>query len=185
MKNIIILIIVLTCFCGCSETKEEIPLITVEQLLYNLSKYETKTVDVYGEIIDGYHGAVICDENEESCLGILINVPDYKLRKDDLYYEYRELSRYIGGVQKQIGKAKLMATLRGQVYYYTYTDGGILMLPHPPPAHPPDLPVFLISFALQQVLELDIREGSGKPDWEISGDPAEWEKALSGNLKDK
>ena len=157
MKNIIILITVLTCFCGCSKTKEEIPLITTEQLLSNLSRYETKTVDVYGEVILRYHGAVICDENEESCLGILINVPDYKLRKDDLYYEYRELSRYIGGVQKQIGKAKLMATLRGQVYYYTYADNGILMLPHPPPAHPPDLPVFLISFALQQVLDLDVQ----------------------------
>jgi len=29
-----------------------------------------------------------------------------------------------------------MATLRGQVYYYAISDGGILMLAHPPPAHP-------------------------------------------------
>ena len=161
MKNKIniIIIIVLSLSYGCSKTKKEIPLITIEQLLNNLSEYEAKTVDVYGEIIVRYHGTVICDESEASCLRIFIDVvPDHKLQKDHLYDEFRELSGKIGHVQKQLGKAKLMATLRGQVYYYTMLESGEdRMLAHPPPARPPDLPLFLLSFVLQQVIDLDVQ----------------------------
>ena len=160
MKNNvnILLIIVLTFSYGCSKTKEEIPLITIEQLRNNLSEYESKTVDVYGEIIFHYHGTAICDETEELCLNILEDVvPDYKLHKDQLYDKFTELYIEIGGVQKQLGKARLMAKLRGCVYYYTISDGDILMLPHPPPARPPDLPWVRPRFVLQQVLDLDVQ----------------------------
>jgi len=155
----VILIIALTCFYGCSKKNEEIPLLTMEELSNDLSQYETKTVDVYGEIIDNYHGAVICDESEELCLRIRVDaVPNYKLHKDHLYYEFIELSKEIGGLQKHLGKAKLMATLRGQVYYYTIQESGEnLLLPHPPPARPPDLPLYLICFVLKQVLDLDVQ----------------------------
>ena len=82
--------------------------------------------------------------------------PSFKLHKDRFYYEFDDLSGKIGLVQRSLGKAKLMATLRGQVYYYIpaeNVDEEDLFV-----EHPPDRSWFQSRFVLQRVLKLDVQE---------------------------
>ena len=136
------------------------PVITMDELRSDLSKYESKMVDVTGEVIVEYHGTALCDESEYHCLFIILPEyvspqPSFKLRKDRVYGEFDELSREIGLVQRSLGKAKLMATLRGQVYYYIPAENvdeeDVFV------ERPPDISWVQTRFVLQRVLKLDVQ----------------------------
>jgi len=156
----ILMIVILWAFTPGAMCKDN-PVITMDELRSDLSKYESKLVDVTGEVILKNQGTDLCGENEYHCLFICLPEyvnpkPSFKLRKDRLYEEFDDLSGKIGLVQRSLGKAKLMATLRGQVYYYipaeTVEEEDVFF------EHPPDRSWIQPRFVLQRVLKLDVQK---------------------------
>jgi hypothetical protein len=107
------------CACTGPKPKQSNIVLTVDQLVESVGKYASEIVDVRGEVILDYHGTTLCDLKGTS--GFLIFLPEYiepkpdfELVKDKMYEDFERLSIEIGSVQKQLGKAKLLATLRGR-----------------------------------------------------------------------
>jgi len=179
------------CSCNFGNTSKNSIVLTVDQLRSN-REYASQIVDVWGEVIEDYHGTTLCNPKGDS--GFFIVLPgseeDFKLEEDYLYEKYKNLSIEIGLVQKKLGNARLFATLRGQLEYYTYSDDGeeiIVINPNKSPFDDIDDEDFSprVRFLLQKVLELDIRGGSGKPSLWLSDDPADIEELLREIDKDK
>ncbi len=102
-----------------------------------------------------YHGPTLVDLKEKCGFFVFLpeNIdpkPDFELVKDKMYEDYERLSLEIGLVQKQLGKAKLVATLRGR---YDLLQKRIEELAkHPWLASP-----VRHRFVLQRVLKLEVQ----------------------------
>jgi hypothetical protein len=150
--------------CACHKT--EFPLaghvITVEELVTNHSKYATEFVDVRGELILEFHGNVLQDESE--CCGFFVippeavtPEPDFKLVRDSMYQRYEKLMIEVGSVQRRLGKAKLIGTLRGKYYLgSSESTGGALVIPQLP--DPLARRPMQHRFVLHRVIKLDVQK---------------------------
>ena len=150
-----LMVVILCVFMPGAMCKDN-PIITMDELRDNLSKYESKLIDVTGEVIVEYHGPALRDEDKSFYLFIMSPEyvspkPRFKLREDRLYDEFEDLSREVGLVQRSLGKAKLMATLRGQIYYFAKESGNEMV------EHPPDISWIQTRFVLQRVMKLDVQ----------------------------
>jgi hypothetical protein len=149
---ILLLFSMITCVDQQSER-----IVTVDYLLDNASKYASKVVDVRGEVVMEYHGPTICDQKGTPCLFIILptdanGLSEVKLQKNDMFDKYKRLSLEIGLVQKQLGKAKLLATLRGRFDRYVVLPNGDETIIQK--SNENDL--VRCRFVLQKVLTLDI-----------------------------
>jgi hypothetical protein len=142
-------------FSGVSPTGH---IITVEELVTNDSKYATKFVDVRGETVLDYHGPVL--QEEDGSLGVFVvspervnPKPDFELVRDSMFQKYENLVIEIGSVQKTLGKATLIGTLRGKYYLVTGDLHGIVdVYQKPDPLVQPQH-----RFVLQKVLNLEVQ----------------------------
>lgn len=130
--------------------------ITMDSFFDVPSKYAFKIVDVRGEVMMDYHGRVLCDQRGN---GFFITKPedvfpkpDFKLEKDHLFDEYERQSIEVGDVQRTLGKAKLLVTLRGRFEFYQLLPDGKVVIP----PHPENGPLIRKRFVLQRVLDLHV-----------------------------
>ena len=173
--------------CNVSNAYQNSLFLTVDQVRDN-PEYASQIVDMRGEVIVEYHGAMLCGHEGTPCFFVVLPIkgdPEqgFELEEDYLYKKYEDLSIEIGLVQKKLGTAKLFATLKGMPEYYTYSDDEEEVIIKD--FKEEDDRLIRVRFVLQKVLELDIRPGSGKLDPWLSTDPADLEELLRGNDKDK
>jgi hypothetical protein len=148
----------LCCACKMFGVSPAGPVITVEELVTNHSKYATQFVDVRGEIVWDFHGPTLCDLN--GSFGVFVippeNInpkPDFELARDSMFQKYERLAMEIGSVQRTLGKAKLFGTLRGKYYLVTGSlHGTVDIYQKPDPLTQPQH-----RFVLQKVLDLQVQ----------------------------
>jgi hypothetical protein len=159
MKSLIPLIVLLICACNGPRSIQNDKVLTVEQLIDERYKYASRILDVRGEIVMDYHGPALCDESGTPCFFVIpseniVPKPDFELHKDHLYEEYRQLSIKIGLVQKKLGKAKLLVTLRGRFDNYILLPNGEEVVVK----NPKKESAVRCRFVLQRVLKLDVQK---------------------------
>lgn len=158
-KSPLLLILLLTCTCNGTQSVHDNAVQTVDQLVNNPSKYASRIIDVRGEIVMDYHGPTLCDSSGTPCFFItlpksVLSKPNFELDRDHLYEEYERLSSEIGLVQKKLGKAKLMVTLRGRFDSYVLSPEGREVIVQNPRKGSPTR----CRFVLQRVLKLDVQK---------------------------
>ncbi len=106
-----------------------------------------------------YHGPTLCDETGSSGIFVIpperiTPKPDFELVRDSMYEKYEHLAIEIGSVQRTLGKAKLVGTLRGKYYLVTGSlHGQVTVYQKPDPLIQPQH-----RFVLQKVLNLQIQK---------------------------
>jgi len=158
MKPAVLLIVLLTWACSGQRAVQDNAVLTVDQLINDSSRYASRIVDVRGEIVMDYHGPTLCDENGTPCFFVVLpeNLnpkPDFEIQKDHLYGEYERLSSKIGLVQKKLGKAKLLVTLRGRFDNYILLSNGKEVIVQ----NAKEESAVRRRFVLQRVLKLDVQ----------------------------
>jgi hypothetical protein len=158
LKSLLLLTVLSVCACNGPRSAQDNVVLTVDHLINESSKHASRIVDVRGEIVMDYHGPTLCDENGTPCFFVIlpeniVPVPDFELQKDHLYEEYERLSSEIGLVQKKLGKAKLLVTLRGRFDNYVLLPSGRTVIVQNPKEETPAR----CRFVLQRVLKIDVR----------------------------
>jgi hypothetical protein len=109
LSLLILALIPLQQSCQGPKADEPIPLVTVEELATNVSKYGKGFVDAKGEIIADL-SARICDYS--GCIPVVLPKQEVDLTKDSKYLEYQRLCLESNSPLK--GFPMLVGTLRGK-----------------------------------------------------------------------
>jgi hypothetical protein len=155
----VLLIFLIVNFYSCKSQRNVLDkgIFTVNQLFDNRFQYASMILDVRGELIDDYHGKMLCGENEEHCF--LIYPPEavpnqeFKTVKDSLYQKFVDLDIPMDRESRKRDEGKIFATLRGRFETYTLTKNWKPIVIRN--AKPGD--ITYCRFVLKRVLALDIR----------------------------
>jgi hypothetical protein len=158
--SIAIFVVLLHCGCRSTEVSSDGHVITVGELVSNQQMYASKFVDVRGEIVMDYHGPTLCDESGSPGFFVILPgrvdpAPDFELVEDSMYEKYKDLAIKCW-IEKQEGKSKLIATLRGKYYLVNGSLHGAVTIYQTP--DPTMIPPLQHRFVLQKVLDLKVQQ---------------------------